>query len=301
MAGFDSLYIGKVIRDSDLLEAEDDRPYNRVRVLIIGQSSIENENFQQPLGSNNPNVISKQLLDVVDKEVYAYVMQPVAGSGTGAVYNAQKDLISVSDMGNIEDLNARPPADYYHNVTDSYVGGPSSAGVNPTAHAYSPDNRSNSYKGMLSLPGVGATVVVSFLNGSRGMPIIVGVLPTAADVDSLHDVGNGIYPNYPFAYSNLTGPSETVENVPTEEAPATVSGGPVSSELVADDELTSEELRNETVELIRQERGDAAAAAAGAELDRISAEQAADRKAMWKSAADAGGYIPPHIKSEYGL
>ena len=208
MAGFDSLYIGKVIRDSDLLEANDDRPYNRVRVLIIGQSSIENENFQQPLGSNNPNTISTKLLDVVDKEVYAYVMQPVAGSGTGAVYNAQKDLISVSDTGNIEALNARPPADNYHNATDSFIGGSSSAGVNPTAHAYSPDNRSNSYKGMMSLPGVGATVVVSFLNASRGMPIIVGVLPTAADVDSIHDVGNGIYPSYPFAYSNLTEESE---------------------------------------------------------------------------------------------
>ena len=119
MAGFDSLYIGKVIRDSDLLEANDDRPYNRVRVLIIGQSSIENENFQQPLGSNNPNTISTQLLDVVDKEVYAYVMQPVAGSGTGTVYNAQKDLLTVSDTGNIEALDARPPADYYHNATDS--------------------------------------------------------------------------------------------------------------------------------------------------------------------------------------
>lgn len=208
MAGFDSLYIGKVIRDSDLLEANDNRPYNRVRVLIVGQSSIENENFQQPLGSNNPNTISTKLLDVVDKEVYAYVMQPVAGSGTGAVYNAQKDLISVSDTGNIEALNARPPADNYHNATDSFIGGSSSAGVNPTAHAYSPDNRSNSYKGMMSLPGVGATVVVSFLNASRGMPIIVGVLPTAADVDSIHDVGNGIYPSYPFAYSNLTEESE---------------------------------------------------------------------------------------------
>lgn len=208
MAGFDSLYIGKVIRDSDLLQANDERPYNRVRVLIIGQSSIENENFQQPLGSNNPNTISTQLLDVIDKEVYAYVMQPVAGSGSGVTYNAEKDLITVSDMGDIEDLNARPPADFYHNATDSYVGGSSSAGVNPTAHAYSPDNRSNAYKGMMALPGVGATVVVSFLNGSRGMPIIVGVLPTSADVDSIHDVGNGIYPNYPFAYSNLTLESE---------------------------------------------------------------------------------------------
>jgi uncharacterized protein involved in type VI secretion and phage assembly len=63
---------------------------------------------------------------------------------------------------------------------------------------------------MMALPGVGANVVVSFMNGSRGMPIIIGVLPSAADVDSIHGVGLGeeIYPNYPWAYSNLTEQSE---------------------------------------------------------------------------------------------
>lgn len=212
MAGFDSLYFGKVIRDSDMLNEEDSRPYNRVKVLIVGQSSIENERFQQPLGSNNPTAISSQLLDVVDKEVYAYVMQPVAGSGSGTVYNANKDILSVSDSGNIDALNLRPPADNYYAITDSFVGGrgTGSAGVNTTASAYSPDNRSNAYKGMMSLPSVGATVVVSFLNGSRGMPIIIGVLPSAADVDSIHGLGlsEEMYPSYPFAYSNLTEQSE---------------------------------------------------------------------------------------------
>lgn len=212
MAGYDSLYFGKVVRDSDLLNAGDTRPYNRVKVLIIGQASAENENFQQPLGSNNPFTMSKQLLDVVDKEVYAYVMQPVTGSGSGTTYNANKDLVSVSDTDDIEELDGTPPAEAYYSITDNFIGGmgSSTAGVNPHASAYSPDNRSNAYKGMMALPGVGANVVVSFLNGVRGMPIIIGVLPSAADVDSIHGLGLGeeIYPNYPFAYSNLTEQSE---------------------------------------------------------------------------------------------
>jgi len=212
MAGYDSLYFGKVIRDSDLLNKEDTRPYNRVKVLIVGQASAENENFQQPLGKNNPSTVSKQVLDVVDKELYAYVLQPVAGSGTGTTYNANENLISVSDTGDIKELDGQPPAEAYFNVSDNFIGGmgSSTAGVNPTAGAYAPDNRSNGYKGMMSLPGVGANVVVSFMNGSRGMPIIIGVLPSAADVDSIHGMGLGeeIYPNYPWAYSNLTEQSE---------------------------------------------------------------------------------------------
>ena len=229
MAGYDSLYFGKVIRDSDLLNESDTRPYNRVKVLIVGQASAENENFQQPLGRNNPSTMSSKLLDVIDKELYAYVLQPVAGSGTGTSYNANKDVVSVSDTGDVLDLDGKPPAEAYFNITDNYVGGmgSSSAGVNPYASAYSPDNRSNSYKGMMSLPSVGANVIVSFINGVRGMPIILGVLPSAADVDSIHGLGLGeeMYPNYPFAYSNLKEPNETVEGGAAGEAAATNATG----------------------------------------------------------------------------
>ena len=307
MAGYDSLYFGKVIRDSDIIGKDDTRPYNRVKVLIIGQSSAENENFQQPFGKNNPSTMSRQLLDVIDKELYAYVLLPVSGSGTGATYNAAKDLVSVSDTGDIEDLDGTPPAESYFDVSDSFIGGmgSSTAGVNPYATAYSPDNRSNAFKGMMSLPSVGTTVVVSFMNGVRGMPIIIGILPSAADVDSIHGLGlsEEIYPNYPFAYSNLTAPHEVVEELPVEAGVAPLSGGPASETPIDDDNLSSEDLKKDTIELIRQERGDAAAAAAEAELNRVSAEQAADRKAMWERAAAKGGgrYIPPDIKSQYGL
>mgnify|MGYP005992218273 CR=1 FL=1 len=212
MEGNDSLYFGKVIYDSDMLNEKDKRPYNRVKVLINGVSSTEKELFNQPRGKNNPNKLTSNGLQVIGEEFYAYVMQPVAGSGVGAKYNANKDILAVSDVGDIEDLDAIPPAEAYHSISDGFVGGAGTgtAGVNATAAAYSPDNRSNAYKGMMSLPGVGSTVIVSFINGQRGMPIVIGVLPSGADVDSIHGIGIGdeIYPNYPVAFSNLTERSE---------------------------------------------------------------------------------------------
>tara|TARA_R110001592_G_scaffold2891_3_gene16269 strand:- start:1712 stop:2347 length:636 start_codon:yes stop_codon:yes gene_type:complete len=208
----ENLYIGKVIYDSDLLGDDDNTPKNRVKVFINGVSSAGDENFKQPRGITNENTITPQSLDVVGKDVYAYVMQPIMGSGSGAQYNASTDILTVADSGDINDLNAQPPAEAYTHVNDGFIGGNNigTAGVNVTAMAYSPDNRSNAYKGMMSLPGVGASVVVSFINGQRGTPIIIGVLPSIADVASIHGVGleDEVYPNYRFAYSNKKAESE---------------------------------------------------------------------------------------------
>lgn len=214
---FDSLYIGKVIHDSDLLCKDDTVPQNRVKVFIHGLTPSIEEDFDQPRGKTNENTMSTQALNATGQEFYAHVMMPIMGGGTGAKYNANTDILSVSDTGNITDLNACPPADAYSHTHDGYLGGNSigTAGVNVTANAYSPDNRSNAYKGMMALPSVGATVVVSFINNERSMPIILGVIPSVADVESVHGVGfsEEVYPNYSMAYSNLN--SESMNTDPT--------------------------------------------------------------------------------------
>jgi len=214
---FDSLYIGKVIHDSDLLCKDDTVPQNRVKVFIHGLTPSIEEDFDQPRGKTNENTMSTQALNATGREFYAHVMMPIMGGGTGAKYNANTDILSVSDTGNITDLNACPPADAFSHTHDGYLGGNSigTAGVNVTANAYSPDNRSNAYKGMMALPSVGATVVVSFINNERSMPIILGVLPSVADVESVHGVGfnEEVYPNYSMAYSNLN--SESMNTDPT--------------------------------------------------------------------------------------
>tara|TARA_R110002167_G_scaffold172192_5_gene370494 strand:+ start:5076 stop:6281 length:1206 start_codon:yes stop_codon:yes gene_type:complete len=214
---FDSLYIGKVIHDSDLLCKDDTVPQNRVKVFIHGLTPSIEEDFDQPRGKTNENTMSTQALNATGQEFYAHVMMPIMGGGTGAKYNANTDILSVSDTGNITDLNACPPADAYSHTHDGYLGGNSigTAGVNVTANAYSPDNRSNAYKGMMALPSVGATVVVSFINNERSMPIILGVIPSVADVESVHGVGfnEEVYPNYSMAYSNLN--SESMNTNPT--------------------------------------------------------------------------------------
>ena len=206
---YDSLYIGKVVHDSDLLNEEDDKPYNRVKVYIEGVTSTDTTNFLHPRGKNNDSKMSSDLLNKVGKSVYAYVMQPVAGTGTGTTYNATKDIVAVTDSGDIES-DGIPAAENYYAIQDGFVGGrgTGTAGVNANANAYSPDNRSNAYKGMMALPSVGATVVVSFIRGKSGKPIIIGILPSSADVDSIHGLGlrDEMYPNYPSVYSNIVAP-----------------------------------------------------------------------------------------------
>jgi len=204
---FNKLYKGKVIFDSDRLKEGDNTPLNRVKVYISGVTPAGTESFKQPRGATNENTITQETLDIVGTETYAWVMQPVMGAGTGAKYNANTDILTVADTGDINDLNAQPPAEAYSNICDGFRGGNNigTAGVNINSNAYGPDNRSNAYKGMLATPRVGATVILSFIHGMREEPIVLGILPGAADINSIAGVGTAdeIYPNTPLAYSNL--------------------------------------------------------------------------------------------------
>ena len=282
MSELNTFYFGKVIADSDMLDVADKAPLNRVKVYILGMSTADQESFSQPRGSNNEKTISQANLEIIGDEMYAYVMQPVMGTGTIGRYSATKDLFSVADVGPIENLDATPPAEgYMDNLYDGFVGGQgsSTAGVNVNSAGFAPDNRSNSYKGSMSMPGVGSTVVITFMNGKRGMPIIVGMLPGQADVDSIHGLGlaEEIYPNYPTFYSNIKGIDEVVEDGSI-DATATANdtaGGTSSAGATASDDFS--DLPSDKQELYSQlPPADAARYAAQdrARAGRIAASEA---------------------------
>lgn len=207
----DSVYIGKVILNSDIADEDNIRPLGRVKVLIHGVSYIntqQNDEYKYPLGSNIPDggASPETIKRVKEYEVWAYVLQPVAGTGSMARYNAKNNVALTSDSDNITFDDSTPPAGNYPLiVSDGFssttVG---TAGVNPNAYAYTPDNRSNSSKGMFALPGIGSTVLVSFINGARGLPIVLGVVPGYDSVESIYGTDvDGVYPGYPLAFGNI--------------------------------------------------------------------------------------------------
>ena len=200
---FNKLYKGKVIFDSDRLKEGDNVPLNRVKVYISGVTPAGTESFKQPRGATNENTITQETLDVVGTETFAWVMQPVMGAGTGATYNANTDILTVADTGDINDLNAQPPAEAYSNICDGFRGGNNigTAGVNINSNAYSPDNRSNAGKGLFASPGVGCTVLIGFLNGKRGLPIVLGCIQGYDSIESVHGTGTeGVYPGLSLVY-----------------------------------------------------------------------------------------------------
>ena len=207
----DSVYIGKVILNSDIADEDNIRPLGRVKVLIHGVSytnTRQNEEYKYPLGSNVPEggASPETINRVKEYEVWAYVLQPVAGTGSMARYNAKDNVALTSDSDNVTFDDSTPPAGSYPLIVSDGFSSTSvgTAGVNPNAYAYTPDNRSNSSKGMFALPGIGSTVLVGFINGARGMPIVLGVVPGYDSVESIYGTDvDGVYPGYPLAFGNI--------------------------------------------------------------------------------------------------
>jgi len=202
-------YIGRVINDSDLADTANKRPLNRVKVLIEGKTDTDSTAvaYKHPRGSNARGSITQRTLELLNREVYAYVVQPIMSVGTNVRYNATTDKISINDSNYPDDPDSRPPAANY-GIYGGYDGfaqtGIGTAGINPTSNAYTPDNRSNSGKGLFALPGVGCTVLVGFLNGKRGLPIVLGCIQGYDSIDTVHGNGTeGVYPNLPLAYGNI--------------------------------------------------------------------------------------------------
>ncbi len=201
-----SIYIGRVIYDSDLADTANKRPLNRVKVLIEGKTDTDSTPvaYKHPRGSNAKGSITPRTLELLDKEVYAYVVQPIMSVGTNVRYQASTDRISISDSNYPDDPGSRPPAANYSiyetadGFTQSNIG---TAGINTTGNAYAPDNRSNAGKGLFASPGVGCTVLIGFLNGKRGLPIVLGCIQGYDSIESVHGTGTeGVYPGLSLVY-----------------------------------------------------------------------------------------------------
>jgi hypothetical protein len=201
-----SLYIGTVLNNSDISDVENEAPRGQVKVLINGISQTSNggDQFGFPFGKNIDTTVSPKTKELVDDyEIWAYVLSPVTGGGGSlARYNASKDLAIVSDTDFPTSLDNTSPAENYTNFTvgDGFTGGdPSTAGVNSNGNSYTPDNRTNQPKGLFAVPNVGDVVLVSFINSSRGLPVVLGVLHGVKGIQSMgsSDVDD-VYPNYPL-------------------------------------------------------------------------------------------------------
>jgi len=203
-----SLFIGKVLYDSDISDKSNDRPLGRVRVLIEGISMGSNtrEVYKYPLGTNVDSTVSQQTYDLVGQEVWAYVLQPIMGESTVAKYNPSSGIANASDGNYPDKVDATPPSAQYPigGLSDGFISNSiGTAGINATGASYYSDNRANSARGLFTVPVVGSTVLVSFINGRRGTPIILGVISSDVGVASVHGAGANIYPSYPLAYSNI--------------------------------------------------------------------------------------------------
>ena len=202
-----SLYIGTVLNNSDISDVENKQPKGQVKVLINGVSttSAGGDEYGFPFGKNIDKTVSPKTKELVDKyELWAYVLSPVTGGGGSlARYNASQDIAFVSDTDFPTDLDDTAPADNYTNITicDGFAGDdPSTAGVNPNGCSYTPDNRTNSPKGLFAMPNVGDVVLVSFVNGARGLPVVLGILHGERSVKSISGIDvEDVYPNYPLA------------------------------------------------------------------------------------------------------
>lgn len=205
------IFIGTVVSNSDVA-AGDGKALGRVLVVIKGKSDMGAESFNLPRGSNLCQTISREGLQrVQDNEVWAYVMQPNIGGGATGGYNATADKTTPPGAGTT-DLYQKPPGKAYgvgttHDAYVDIIRG--TCGVNSSAVDYSPDLRSDGTPGMFSVPPVGATVVVQFVAGNRGLPVVIGTIHGEADIASVQSVVGGtasendIRPGMPLASENV--------------------------------------------------------------------------------------------------
>lgn len=216
------LYIGKVMRPTDIVQVENGKaklPEGRVMVKIEGltQTDKHNEDYKFPLGKNIPGGVSDRNVILMEAhEVLAYVMAPVVGGdspgrfynnppgaepGGIATYSETHDVSLVKNKENATQGNSIANM-FAKGRPDAFTAKPDvvgTAGVNTYGNNYQVNYKDGQSTGSFAIPHEGATVAVQFLNGSRNMPLVVGVIHGGQAIQGINSSAGApdTYPSYP--------------------------------------------------------------------------------------------------------
>lgn len=211
----DSLYIGTVIGNADYAKDASNQYLGRVLVKIPGLTIIDkNKMSYKTAGSNSGGSLNQGVIKKVEEfeKIWAYVLAPIAGESSVGKYNRTKDASSLADGNDMSNFDhpsryTTPPASQFTSqMFDGHAQGPAanmSAGVNPYGNCYVTENYSDSGKGMFSMPSINSKVLIGFIHGSRGLPIVLGKINAGSEIEQMHGIG-AAYPDYPGIFENTT-------------------------------------------------------------------------------------------------
>lgn len=239
-----TLHIGTVIKNADFANKDAGQYLGRVKVVIPGMTIVGSDiiNYKTPGSNIGGDLNAGAIKKANDFEIWAYVVAPITGESSASKYNYTKDASSLADGNDMSNFThptnytTAPAAMFASQNLDGYSGGPSynmTANVNPYGNCYVTENYSDSGKGMYSMPAVGSKVLIGFINGARGLPIVLGKINSGTEIEQIYGVGTA-YPDYPNIFENTKAPTTTppTSTTPTSSAaPAATVGqcGPVTT------------------------------------------------------------------------
>ena len=207
-----TLYIGTVISNADYTQNVNAQYQGKVLVKIPGLSITGIDKMQYKTAGAGGDLLASVISKLEESEVWAYVISPITGESSQGKYNRSKDISSLSDGNVMSTFNecsrySSPPSEQFKSQTfDGHAAGPAvnmSAGVNPYGNSYVTENYGNSGKGSFSVPGINSKVLVGFIGGARGLPVVLGKLNSSTEFEQIYGSGNA-YPDYPNIFENTS-------------------------------------------------------------------------------------------------
>ena len=224
-----SIHIGTVVANADYTDDKRGQYLGRVLVKIPGLTVIDkNIKTYKSAGSNVGGNLDEGLIKQVEnsEKVWAYVLAPITGESAMAKYNRTKDFSTLSDSADVSRMyenstySTVPATQFSAQSFDGHTEGPAvnmHAKVNSYGNNYVTSNYSDSGKGMFALPAVNSKVLIGFINGARGLPIVLGKVNAGSEMEQIYGAGEA-YPDYPNIFEN----TRTATTTPPTDSTAVV-------------------------------------------------------------------------------